>query len=178
MPDRAIYDIGWTDLCREATAIPLQGQQGDPTRDADGGLLFGGASETQQIAVLYQIPHEWIGSPMHPHIHWQKTTDDAGGVIWELRHRIWNIHDIVPEWSEWATIEGRSMELGESQHTLIDRWALLDMAGIHESAMISIQLRRVPTDAGDTYAEDAKLWDIDLHYQRFGSGTVTEWPVP
>ena len=166
----------WDDLRAPATAIPLQGQQGDPDRDTDGTLLFS-SSAVEQIAVLFQIPHSWIGTGVRFHAHWDKSTDAGGDVVWEERHRIVNVNSIPGAWSDWAEASGRSQTIGADQTVLVDGFTEYDMTGKKVSCMVSVQLRRNVDAAGDTYAADARLWEADIHYQRFGLGSEQEYPV-
>jgi len=170
-----MFVVGWDDMSREATAIPTQGQQGDPDRDTDGSLLFSGSS-IEQIACLYQMRHVWVGTPIRPHMHWAKTTAASGDVVWEERHRIWNNGEVPPDWSAWTAATLRSLPIDDTLRTLVDAWDQLDMTGKRVSCMVSVQYRRNPTAVGDTYTADARLYDADIHYQRLG-GSLQEYPT-
>jgi hypothetical protein len=171
----AIQGPAWDDVRAPATAIPLQGQSGDPDRDTDGSLLFD-ASSVEQTAIIFQMPHAWDGDGVRFHCHWQKTTDAAGDVIWQERHRVWNNNAIAPAWSEWAAATSRSQTIASDQTTLIDGFTEIATTGMRGSCMINIQLRRKADDAGDTYGADAKLWEADLHYKAYGLGSEQEYP--
>lgn len=170
-----VIAVGWDDLTREAQAIPLQGQSGDPDRHVDGSLLFD-QSSVEQCALRYQMPHAWTGSNVRFHVHWSKSTDAAGDVIWQFRYKAWNINAIAPAWSDWANANSRSTTIAANQRTIIDGFPEIDMTGLLGSAMVAVELRRLATDGGDTYAADARLEDADLHYQRRGFGSVNEYP--
>lgn len=170
-----VAKVVWEDLPGAASTIPLQGQAGDPDRDTDGSLLFS-SSSTEQMAILFQVPHEWYGTNMRLHIHWGKTTDAAGDVVWETRTRVWNVGDVPPSWSAWQARTGRSETIAADQRTLIDVMPELDMTGIQRSAMVSVQARRLQSDPSDDYAADARLWDCDLHHQRWGFMFAEEYP--
>lgn len=165
----------WDDFRAPATIAPVSGATGEPDRAEDGALLFAN-NLVEQIPFLFQLPHNWPAwTPVRPHVHWKKAADGAGGVMWELRYRVWNLHDLTPAWSAWLQPAGRSMTLGTTQETLIDYWNEIDLTGIDRSAMLSIQLRRNINAASDTYADDAKLWELDLHRQQRGDGTYNEY---
>jgi hypothetical protein len=166
----------WDDLRAPATAIPLQGQQGDPDRDTDGSLLFD-ASAVEQIAVIWQLPHSWAGTGLRPHVHWAKTSDASGNVIWEMRYRVWDNGDVAPAWSEWAAATGRSEILPADQRTMLDSWPEIAMTGLRASCFLSVQIRRNASAANDTYAADARLWEADAHYQVQGFGSIPEYPA-
>jgi hypothetical protein len=170
----AAVATGWDDLRAPATVIPLQGQSGDPDRDTDGSLLFDAAA-IEQIAILFQMPHPWTGTGIRLHVHWCKSSNAVGDVIWEARHRVWGTGQVAPAWSDWTTPAGRSDPVASDQRQLIDYWAEIDMTGLGASSMVSVQIRRAATNASNTYAADARLWEADIHYQSAGFGTLTEY---
>ena len=166
----------WDDLRAPATAIPLQGQSGDPDADTDGTLLFDDTT-AEQISIIWQMPHSWIyGSGVRLHVHWSKSTDAAGDVEWEMRYRTVANGAIASSWSSWAAATVRSHTLGADQTVLIDAWPEIDMAGLVGSAMLGVQIRRNPDAADDTYSADARLWEADIHYQINDLGSDEEFP--
>lgn len=171
----AIQGEAWDDLRTPASAIPIRGKQGDPDTDTDGTLLFDSAS-VEQISVLYQLPHSWNSTDVRPHLHWSKTTDAAGDVVWQFRYRVFNNGAVAPDWSAWTDASTRSQTIGADQKILIDGFGSVPMAGLRASCMLSIQFRRNTDDAGDTYGADARLWDADVHYRRYGLGSEREYP--
>jgi hypothetical protein len=153
----------------------VSGATGEPDRAEDGALLFA-SNIVEQIPLLYQLPHNWpAGTPVRPHVHWKKLTDGAGGVMWEIRYRVWNLHELTPAWSSWLQPAGRSKVLGTTTETLVDYWDEIDLTGIERSAMLSLQLRRNTAEATDTYGDDAKVWEFDLHRLQLGDGTHNEY---
>jgi len=75
----AVPLLGFDDLRFPATAINPPGAVNDPGFDAtNGGWLFD-AVATEVLFLIVQMPHSWKeGTSIEPHIHWQKTTSDAG----------------------------------------------------------------------------------------------------
>jgi hypothetical protein len=162
---------GWTDLTREAQAIPLFGQQGDPDRDTDGTLLFD-AGTAEQVAIRYQMPHSAALVEARFHLHWSKTTEAAGEVLWQARHKVWSIGEVEPDWGDWVDATVRSHDnTGATKMTVVDAFPGIDLSGQRESCMVKVQARRNAAAAGDTYAADARLEDVDAHVliDRFGS---------
>ena len=169
------YAPAWDDIRAPSTAIALQGQQGDPDVDTDGTFLFSNIA-VEQVAILYQMPHKWIGTPIRFHCHWSKTTDAAGDVEWEWRYRIFNNNSIPPAWSSWIAATSRSQAVGADQTLLVDGFTEVDMTNMRGSCMVSIQLRRNVDAVDDTYGADARLWEADIHYQSNGQGSEEEYP--
>jgi len=171
----AINGEAWDDLRAPASAIPLRGQSGDPDPDTDGSLLFDDTT-VEQIAIIYQMPHAWESTGIRPHIHWQKTADTAGDVIWQMRYRVWNNNAIAPDFGDWATATERSQAVASDQTTLIDAWPEVSMSGYRKSCFVNVQYRRKADDAADNFSGDAKFWEADIHYRVFGLGSVKEYP--
>lgn len=173
----SIQGAAWDDLRTPATAIPLQGQSGDPDAAADGTLLFD-SSSAEQVSLIYQMPHAWVhGSGVRLHVHWGKSTDAAGDVEWEERHRIAKTNNVPGAWTEWAGATGRSQTVAANQAVLIDSWTEIAMTGCIGSDMLHVQVRRNPAATDDTYAADAVLYDVDVHYRVFGLGSAQEYPT-
>jgi hypothetical protein len=171
-----IMNPRWDDLRAPAALINPVGSTGVPARDDDGSLLFDGAGTApEQIAHIFQTSHSWDLTPVRPHIHWGKTTNAAGGVVWELRYRIINHNAPPPAWSAWVAAPGRSAVLGSNQNTIVDYWDPIDMTGSRRSDMLSVQMRRNPAATADTYGADARLWELDCHERRLGDGTLDEY---
>ena len=167
----------WDDLRTPATAIPLQGQSGDPDAATDGTLLFD-ASTAEQVSLIYQMPHAWVhGSAVRLHVHWSKSTDAAGDVEWEERHRIIKNNAVPGAWTEWAAATARSQTIASDQAVLIDTWGEITMTDCVGSSMLHVQIRRNPDATDDNYAADAVLFDADLHYRVYGLGSEQEYPT-
>lgn len=174
--DIPVLGYRWVDLPGPVTALPLQGQSGDPDRDLDGSLLFD-ASSVEQISQLYQLAHGTkLDTPANLHLHWAKSTAAAGDVVWQMRYRTWRAGAAPTEWSEWAARSGRSEAVAGDLREIIDWWSV-DISALADSAHINAQFRRLATDGGDTYAADAKLWSADAHIQVYEHpGSVLEFP--
>ena len=167
----------WDDLRAPATAIPLQGQSGDPDADTDGTLLFDD-STAEQVSIIWQMPHAWIhGSGVRLHVHWAKSTDAAGDVEWEMRYRTVANGAVASAWSEWAAADARSHTLASDQAVVIDAWSEIAMTGLIGSCMLGVQIRRNPAATDDTYAADARLWEADIHYMVGNLGSEEEYPT-
>jgi len=167
------YHNRWDDLRAPATSINPPGIVSDPDIDEDGSFLFDHVG-IEQIAIILQMPHAWKeGSGIRPHVHWQKTTDAAGDVIWELRHRLMKLNGLKPAWSSWMASDSKTLDPGSTQAVVLYGFPEIDMAGYLGSAITSFQLRR-NTGASDTYGTDARLWEFDLHYLIDGHGSEFE----
>jgi hypothetical protein len=177
----SLYEVfqteSWDDLRTPATAIPIRGQAGDPDVEAEGTLLFD-AGDAEQIALIFQMPHAWVhGSGVRLHVHWAKTTDAAGGVTWEEKHRIIRNGQVPGAWTDWAAATTRNQTIGADQKVLIDGWASITMTGCIGSDMLQTLIRRNPAATADTYAADVRMYEADIHYRVRGLGSEQEYPT-
>lgn len=157
----------WDDLRAPATGINLPGALASPSAGLDGSLLFSNVTENN-IAVLMQLPHSWKeGSEVRPHVHWSKTTDGAGDVVWEIRYRVIPIHGLPPAWTAWTAATSRSQDPGSTQKHVLDAFPAIDLTGAALSAMLSFQIRRNPAAVA--------LWEFDLHYLVDSLGSRQEY---
>lgn len=169
----------WEDLQCPADGFNPPGGATSPTKDdttVPGTWLFSGTTE-QQMSIVKQFPHSWkAGSSIHPHIHWEKTTTDVGEVRWEWAYSIANVGDVFPAYSAWIPATNSVSHSNTVRKHALDAFPELAMAGKKESCMICITLRRLPTDAADTYTADARFLGFDIHYLTNKDGTEIEFP--
>ena len=167
----------WDDLLTPATAVPIRGQAGDPDVEAEGTLLFD-SSDAEQIALVYQMPHAWVyGSGVRLHVHWGKTTDAAGDVAWEEKHRLVRNNQLPGAWTDWALATGRSLTIASTQHTLIDSFDEITMTNCIGSDLLQVLVRRNPAATKDNYAADVRLFYADCHVRKYGLGSEQEYPT-
>ena len=172
----------WDDLRFPASTINPVGQTNAATVDtveADypATLLFSNSTDNMCAGVI-QMPHEWlIGTEIKPHIHWMKTTDATGEVVWEFKYRI--IGSVGGAAGAWSSADNGRLAVShdnlKATHALT-AFSAIPMDEYRESAMVAwILYRKVATD---TYAAPARLLEFDVHYQRQAGkrGTIDEYP--
>lgn len=164
--------VKWDDMKAPATALNPAGRVRPPdTDEVDGTLLF---DIDETIATWFQLPHAWVeGSELRPHIHWMKTTSESGYVDWRISYKWADVGEVMPSLS--AQMAGTG---GVSDDDTVDKHALMTFAPIDGtgkglSSMLCIVLERVSTN--DTYGEDARLLEIDIHYQLDSNGSTQEY---
>ena len=169
----------WDDLRFPAQGINPAGQVDSPTVDTatfPGTLLFS-TSAVNLIAGVAQMPHAWEReTALYPHIHWAKTTSAAGGVVWEMCYTIADVGGTFGAYSAWvAGTDSVSHNNTANKHALTS-FPAINMTGMKESTMIMWQIRRNVDDAADNYAANARLLEMDFHYQVGKFGTATRIP--
>ncbi len=165
--------VWWDDERFPAQAITLGGLTSPPDREVDTGLLLFDPLAIEVIAGLAQMPHTWIeGSPIYPHVHWTKTSANAGEVVWSFRYRWANFGAVFTPWSSVLASTG-VIPHGDTdwQHAL-NVFAPVPLPSGTVSCCILFQLGRIAPDA---YADDARLIEFDLHYQKNALGSELEY---
>jgi hypothetical protein len=167
----------WDDLRSPASAINPAGSAAAATVDQeDGGLIFANGA-VQTIATWFQMPHAWKeGSDIYLHVHWHKlaTGTMTGTVKWQTKYEWTNIGATRAGFSAFAdgseSVPNSNIAL---KHAMF-HFPVISGAGKTKSSMICVVLQRLSSGAGaDTFGANAKLLEIDIHYQvdKFGSQT-------
>jgi hypothetical protein len=160
----------WDDLRAPATAVNPVGPAAPATPDTVvPGLLFASGG-TNVVHILLQMPHTWVeGSSVIPHLHWMPTSVDVGFVRWQLEIQALNVHEVL---GAYTTTPIDSVGLGTADIHQYASFGSFGMAGKKISCMIMVKLSRL--GGADTYADDARLLEFDIHYLKDGLGSVGE----
>ena len=169
----------WDDLRSSATAINPPGAAADPDVDTSTGLLLFDAGSTELVFVAVQMPHGWIeGSTLVPHVHWMKTTAEAGDVSWRMRYRYANAGDVFSAWSSPVTVSSvvpGTPDNDTAEKHLISTFGDLSIPTGRLSMMMIFEIARIGGAAEDTYGADATLLEFDVHYQRNQPGSSQQF---
>ena len=161
----------WEDLRTAASGINPIGSPSPATPNVtDGSLTF---IKGNVCAAWFQMPHNWkLGSEVHVHIHWSKSTTNNGVCNWQMKYRWGNIGDVMPAFS----LLEKGTEIVSDSNT-VDKHAMieweLDGLGKTLSSMLCIYLARV-NDGDDTFTGNGNLYEIDIHYQIDSMGSRSE----
>lgn len=175
--DREGLGPRWDDLRFPATAVNPPGQVSDPDIDPTDGTFLFDATGTELIFIVAQMPHAWQeGSEIRPHIHWSKTTAADGDVAWAFQYKMASFGEVMSDWSdvETAVITGGTDNDLAEQH-LITSFNPIDMNGKTISTIVIMRIARLGGDATDTYAADARLLELDIHYIIDSRGSREEY---
>ena len=173
----------WDDLRFPAQGINPTGLTGaaavdDSESTFPGTLLFVHTSATMCAGVA-QLPHEAVMDELKPHIHWAKTTSEAGEVVWEFTYRL--IGNVGSTAGDWSSADNGTLAVSHgdtaNKHALT-AFSAIDISALRPSAMIAWRLYRRPAATADNYDKSARLFELDFHYQRAAGrrGTLNEYP--
>jgi len=159
-----LLDTVWDDLRAPATAINPPGQASDPDWDAiEGGWLFDAAS-TEVLFVIMQFPHTYKeGSNIRPHVHWEPTDANSGNVVWRMEYKWYNVNGTRP--GSWTQEDITDAADGTSGKHQIAAFTEIDGTGMGLSSLFVWKISRIGGDASDTYGVDARMMEIDIHFQ-------------
>ena len=124
-------------------------------------LGFDGGVTTEELHSSGEILHGYVeGTDLDIHVHWITTTTNAGNVKWQLEY-----HWINPE-----TVYGDPTIISSTTATNETAWKSwhsyfppIDGTGKDQGSELVFRLFRDPTE--DTYASDAALIQVGIHYQ-------------
>ena len=165
-----LTDTYYDDLRFPATSInPPGGVNDADISNVDGTLLFA-AGATEICVGIAQMPHSWkTGTDVEAHIHWCPTNTNTGDVYWRFEYEI---QPIGGTFTGFTTANTLATADGTAEKHQIHELAEIDASAISTvSAIIKWKLSRIGGDATDTYNADAKLLEIDFHYQIDGFGS-------
>ena len=163
----------YEDLRFPATAINPPGAASDPDWDAsNGGWLFDPGS-TEVLYVIAQLPHSWKeATTLKPHVHWEKTTNAAGNVKWQLRY----------EWSAYMEARTSLTTINETSPVadtdiadtmMITALPDITASGKEISDMLVMRIERI--GGQDSSGADARLLEFDIHYEVDSFGSSAEY---
>jgi hypothetical protein len=165
--------IKWDDMRAPASGINPSGSLAPPTFDtADGSLVF---SKGKVITIWFQVPHTWKqGTPLKPHLHWTKTTIATGIPNWQIKYKFANVGEVMPAFTPLISgIEAVPNSNIVGKHSVFE-FPDIDATDKLISSMLCIYLQRT-NNASDTYVDDVKLLEFDIHYLVDSDGSTQEF---
>ena len=163
----------WQDLRFPASnATKLSGHE--PDDDAETGLFLFDSDTVESCSAFAQLPHGIVDSVIHPHVHWFKTTDAAGDVVWELKYKFAPLGGLADaDWTTLTTKTSLFTDTDEALRHLMSVFAPIDISGARASDCFFFRISRLADDEDDTYDADALMAEFDIHYlaKRIGSAT-------
>lgn len=173
--------IRWEDLRFPSQGINPPGLASDPTTETATGLKLFSPTQTNVLAGVAQMSHEWIeGSAIVPHVHWQKTTSAAGDVLWRFEYdNIVNPGEVslltYANALDSLTPVAGTPDNDLAGENLISSFGEVAMTDKLISCCILWKLSRIGGDASDTYGGDARLVEFDIHYQLDEGGSELQF---
>jgi hypothetical protein len=167
----------WDDFVPHFWNVPSGGSSPDLETMPGFTILsqwaFDGQNTTEILESQFEVMHDFKeGTNIYPHVHWSPSTADAGNVKWFV---IYSYANGDEEFSEEVTLsvidsaDGLGAN-GRALHHVVEFPPISD-PNIKIGAQIRLAIRRVPSDAEDTYSDDAFMHQVGLHYQNDTRGS-------
>jgi len=175
-----LSDTSWEDLRFPVQAINPPGQASDPDVETTTGMLLFAAASTELVFGVAQMPHAWKeGTTIIPHVHWSKTTSAGGNVLWQLDYEV-VANGAVATLAYGEQLQSVAAVTGTpdgdtANEVLISSFGDLAMTGKTVSCLIIWKLSRIGGDGTDTYGADARLFELDFHYEIDSFGSNEEY---
>lgn len=172
----------WRDEMIDLSGVNPVGPATAPTADPDGeGFLFDGGT-TDSVAVLgRQINHDCaqgLEVPIVPHLHWRKTTNASGAVLWKLDYKLAAPGGDFADYTEWGTASApidATVDNNTAARHLISSFGM-KLIPVSLSTKIYFKLtRQASVTSTDTYAADALAMSFDYHYPADSPGSYEEY---
>lgn len=164
----------YEDLRFPAQGINPAGSTSPATVSTEDGCLLFDKTIPNIISGVAQTPHgHKKGSPFLPHIHWQGTSAPGANtdVYWLFEHQKASINGkFSGSWVQSAKIGNVDSDPNKHQILAFDP---IDMSDMSISCIIKWRLTRVASS--DTYNADAKLLEVDFHYELDSVGSGQEY---
>lgn len=140
---------------------------------------FDGSGTDQEVGFAIQMPHDWDGSAIYPHIHWSPSTDDGGAVVWGIEYTWVEYNDTAPlEFPATITSTTISEELsGDGHKHLITAFNAITPSGDQDniSSILVVRFFRNSSVTEDDYEHDAFALSFDIHYRLNTLGSREEF---
>lgn len=164
----------WRDEILPATALGA-GASAPDLVTLTGNILayaFDGGSTAEQLYGSFELNHEYKeGTDIFPHIHWAPVNANAGNVKWNLEY---SVASKDSAFAVATTISCTDANLGANTHHVVE-FSAISGTGRKVGDVIAFRLYRDPADASDTYASDAILLSLGIHYQVDSTGSVNKF---
>ena len=156
-----------TPVTREAIIQPLPITNSAPgvvTVGPSGGVKsfgFDGGASTEELFYHLDVQHDYVsGTDMIFHVHWTPSTATEGDVKWQIEYQ-W-----VEAGGTWPAPTAASSTVAAGTVAWADKRADFTISGTGHTynSRILFRLFRNPADVADTYAGDAVLTSVGLHY--------------
>jgi hypothetical protein len=159
--------IVWDDLVVSPYAMAPGAAAPDPiTLFGTGsirGFGFDGGVTSEMMDGCFQLSHRWVeDTPAYIHVHWMPSTTGSGNVIWNLEYSMASAGQVFTAPATISTAATAAGGVAWYHH--ITSFPVIQMPSKKVSSLIEFRFYRNPGATGDTYAADAVLCSLDLHY--------------
>ncbi len=143
----------------------------DPATFNEDSITVDFAASGTDIALFqYQLSHATIQDTAYDldlHVHWRQA--DTGTVVWVAEYSITNIGGGSSAFVN-STRRVKAFEYANKPIHQITSLLLIPSETVGPSTIVRVKLKRLGSDASDTYPAVARVYSVDIHYPRDTKG--------
>lgn len=182
-PDTTV--AGWDDLrvsvraASPGASAPSLATFRDNGSGSTGVVAYSfSASQAQSVHFDVQLPHNWIGSGIRPHVHWSPGNSTNTGVVrWQLEYTWANPVNPPENTFPTTTLDVVDQAAsGTAYAHQIAAFAEIVDADKRASSVLMCRLARLGNASEDTFTGAAFGLSVDFHIQVLGPGSGSEYP--
>ena len=168
-------DSVYSDYLVGGTAVATRGAAAPDFANLRDGLYlyaFDGAAAAEEVFFTVHILHDIKqGTTPTFHVHWtHNNASPSGDVKWQLEYTMAKGYE-TQAFGASTTLTSTQTASSQYYHHITPDDMSLDTTNMEPDSLILCRLYRDPTDAADTFADDAFLIQVDMHYERDKNGT-------
>jgi hypothetical protein len=124
--------------------------------------------QANYVYCAIHIQHDYMpGTPLYPHVHWSHiNAAPSGDVKWNFEYSVSKGHS-VGTFGASTTVSKVQTAAAQYTHHIAEvaDGDVIPATNVEADSVVLIRLFRDPSDGADTFADDAYLVAIDLHYK-------------
>lgn len=135
-------------------------------------------SDEQEVGFVIQLPHDWDGSTIYPHIHWSPEDNNSGSVVWAIEYTWVKYDETTPLAFPATTVLTATGSATNNGHKhLIAKFPAISPTSSQNtvSSLLVVTFYRNSTASADTYKSDAFALSFDIHYRINTIGSREEY---
>ena len=129
----------------------------------------GTESNEEEVGFTIQLPHDWDGSAIYPHVHWSPAGNGTGSVVWGIEYTWVNYNsssNLAFPTSEIDTVHSEYLSNNGLQHLIASFDPITPSAAQNKiSSILVVRFYRHSSITADDYLDDAFALSFDIHYR-------------
>jgi hypothetical protein len=122
------------------------------------------ASTIEYIGFALQVPNRWDYGTITARYFWSPTDGTGGNVVWGISSISFDNANNINATGTEVTVTDDASTIAYFMRVSNASGAMTVSGSPGDNEMQFFEVRRIPTDASDTYAADAVLWGIQLNF--------------
>ena len=170
---------GWNDYIVVATSIPLTGPNAPTSTLYRDGLYLpaftGVGVLVNEVWAAIHIEHDYkSGTALYPHVHWSHIiAAPSGDIKWGIEYSVAKGHQVGTYPTTTTVYKVQEAGAQYTHHIAeVSDGDSIPATNVEPDSVVLMRVFRDPSDVDDTFADNAYLIAIDLHYQSDGTYTT------